>query len=305
MNVIPDLDSIVSRTLDFFIQNPPVKIDLEAYDFPFVVGSGNAYNTGTILFSGKSAVFADESDFRSLIEAYKPAIDKGLITQAIIISASGEKDSVWEIELAKEYGLETTLLTCGADSSAAKIADKVFAYRKIAEPYTYNTSTYLGMVLSSTNEDLEAVRRFVNDLELPENFGQHDAYSFVLPDRFGNICPMLDIKRHELFGPHVSLRAFPEGHARHAKFVISSEKELIIGVGGAIDHFGHPDHRLEIEIPEDAGFGFVLALTYFITGKIQASKHPYFKENIENYCLDYGPKAYGKTEPFDVIVPGN
>lgn len=305
MNDILNLDEIVLQASDFFIQNPPSKIDLGAYEFPFVIGSGNAYNTGTILFSGKSAVFADESNFRSLIEAYKPAIAKGLIKQAIIISASGEKDSVWEIELAKEYGLATTLLTCGSDSSAAKIADNVFAYRKIAEPYTYNTSTYLGMILSATNENPESIKRFIDTLGFPEDFGQHDAYSFVLPDRFGSVCPMLDIKRHELFGPHVSLRAFPEGHARHAKFVIPSEQELIIGIGASTDHFGHPDHRLDIEIPENAGFGFMLALTYFITGKIQASKKPYFKENIANYCLDYGPKAYGKTEPFDVIVPGN
>lgn len=305
MNAIPNLDEIVSQTLDFFVQNPPAKISLDEYDFPFVVGSGNAYNTGTIMFSGKSAVFSDESDFRSLIEAYKPAIAKGLITQAIVISASGEKDSVWELELAKEYRLETTLLTCGADSSAAKIADKVFAYRKIAEPYTYNTSTYLGMILSSTDEDLEDIRRFIQNLRLPENFAGYEAYSFVLPDRFINLCPMLDIKRHELFGPHLSLRAFPTGHARHAKFVIPSDKELVIGIGTDTSFFGHPDHRLNIELPENAGFGFMLALTYFITGKIQASKPPYFKENIKNYCLDYGPKAYGKTEPFDVIVPGN
>ncbi|MDD5084036.1 MAG: hypothetical protein PHT88_03865 [Candidatus Moranbacteria bacterium] len=305
MNTIANLDEIVLQTIDFFNQNRPPKIDLDSYSFPFVIGSGNAYNTGTILFSGRAAIFADESNFRTMIEAYRPAIDKGLITQAIVISASGEKDSVWEVELAKKYGLKTTLLTCNADSSAAKVADQTFAYRKIAEPYTYNTSTYLGMVLSSTQESTERIRRFIESLTLPENFSAYDDYSFILPDRFGSICPMLDIKNNELFGPFSLLRAFPEGHARHAKFVIPSERELIIGVGTALEHFGHPDHRLIIEVPEDASFGFVLALTYFITGKIQASKPPYFKDNIENYCLDYGPKAYGKTEAFDVIVPGN
>ncbi len=29
-----------------------------------------------------------------------------------------------------------------------------------------------------------------------------------------------------------------------------------------------------------------------------------YKENIQNYVSDYGPKAYGFTEPFDLIVPG-
>jgi hypothetical protein len=305
MNTLPNLDEIVLQTLDFFDHNQPPRIDLDTYDFPFVVGSGNAYNTGTILFSGRAAVFADESNFRKMIEAYGPAIEKGLITQAIIISASGEKDSVWEIELAKKHNLSTTLLTCDANSSAAKVADKVFAYRKIAEPYTYNTSTYLGMVLSSTNEATKSIKQFVDTLALPENFSHYSAYSFILPDQYASVCPMLDIKNNELFGPFSLLRAFPEGHARHAKFVIPTEQELVIGVGASTDYFGHPDHRLTIALPDDANFGFVLALTYFITGKIQASKPPYFKDNISNYCLDYGPKAYGKAGTFDIIVPGN
>jgi hypothetical protein len=305
MQRLPNLDQIVLDTLDFFTENQPLKLDLSAYSLPFVIGSGNAHNTGAILFSGKAAVLADESDFRSLISAYTPAIAKGLITQAIVISASGEKDSVWELELAKEHGLQTTLLTCGADSSAAKIADQTLSYRKIAEPYTYNTSTYLGMILSATGERAADIKRFIEGLSLPESFDRYEAFAFVLPDRFGSICPMIDIKRHELFGPHLSLRAFPEGHARHAKFVVRSESELVISVGTKNDCFGHPDHRFAIDLPEDADFGLILALTYYLTGRIQATKPPYFKENIEAYCLDYGPKAYGKDAPFDVIVPGN
>lgn len=305
MQQLPNLDEVVSDTLDFFTQNPPTKFDTSAYSFPFVIGSGNAYNTGTLLFSGIAAVFADESNFKTLIESYREAIEKKLITQAVIISASGEKDSVWEIELAQKYGLSTTLLTCNVDSPAARIADKVFAYRKIAEPYTYNTSTYLGMILSGTGESPAPITECIKTLSFPENFAHYDAYSFVLPDRFINICPMLDIKKNELFGPHTSLRAFPQGHARHAKFVIPSEKELVIGIDTDISFFGHPHHRWTITLPDSADFGCILALTYFITGKIQASKHPYFKENIEGYCLDYGPKAYGKTTSFEVVVPGN
>lgn len=305
MQTLPNLDEIVVKTLDFFSTHQPASFDVDAYHFPFVVGSGNAYNTGTILFSDRSAVFADESNFRSMIKAYQPAIDQGLITEAVVISASGEKDSVWELELAKAYGLKTILLTCNADSPASKIADQVFAYRKIDEPYTYNTSTYLGMILSATNESASFIKTSLEAVTLPESFSHYSAYSIILPDRFINICPMLDIKNNELFGPHSCLRAFPEGHARHAKFVIPSEQELVMGIGTSTDNFGHPDHRITIDIPTDASFGYILALTYFITGKIQASKPAYFKDNISNYCADYGPQAYGKNTPFDMIVPGN
>ncbi len=302
---IINLDKSVLVALDFFSQNRPPQLDLENFSLPIVIGSGNAYNTGTILFSDKAAVFADESNFKKMIESYKPVIDKGLMRQAIVISASGEKDSVWEVELAKKYGLETTLLTCSADSSATKLADKVVAYGKIAEPYTYNVSTYLGMILSATRENAEEIKNFIQKLELPENYSAYESFAFVLPDRFASICPMLDIKKSELFGPHISIRAFPQGHARHAKFVIPSEKELVISIGTKNECFGHKDHRWDVEFPENGSFGTMLCLTYFLVGKIQESKPPYFKENIENYCNDYGPKAYGKNTPFEVIVPGN
>lgn len=299
------MDENVIKALDFFSENKPPKLDLKDFSLPFVIGSGNAYNTGTILLLDKAAVFADESNFKKMIESYNPVIDKGLIQKAIIISASGEKDSVWEIELAKKYGLETTLLTCNADSSAAKIADKVFAYRKISEPYTYNVSTYLGMILSATGENTEEIKSSIQNLNFPENFSAYESFAFVLPDKFANICPMLDIKKSELFGSLVSIRAFPEGHSRHAKFVIPTEKELVISIGTKNEHFGHKNHRWNIEFSENGSFGAMLCLTYFLVGKIQELKPPYFKENIKNYCNDYGPKAYGKNEPFDVIVPGN
>lgn len=302
---IINLDENVIRALDFFAQNQPPELDLGKFELPFVVGSGNAYNTGLILFSGRSAVFADESNFETIIKSYAKVIESGLIKQAIVISASGEKDSIWEIELAKKYGLKTTLLTCDANSSAAKIADEVIAYRKIDEPYTYNVSTYLGMILSATKEEPKKIKEAIESLKFPENFSEYESYAFVLPDKYLNICPMLDIKKSEMFGPHLSLRAFPQGHARHAKFVVPSEKELVISIDGENKYFGKPESRWDIQLPTEADFGMMMSVTYYIAGKIQASKPPYFKENIANYCNDYGPKAYGKDKPFDVIVPGN
>lgn len=303
---IPDLDDIVLQTLDFFAKNPPPHINLDEYQLPFVVGSGNAYNTGLILFSGRAAIFADESNFKDIIAAFKKAIDANLISQCVVISASGGKDSVWELQLAKKYGLATTLITTKKNSPAAKIADKTYAFQSIAEPYTYNTSTYMGMILGTTSEKVTDIQKAVAGLQFPENFSTYESYSFVLPDMFSNICPMLDIKRHELFGPMVSLRAFPQGHARHAKFVVRSPKELVMSINQKNDFFGDPAGRWDISLPQDSGFATIMAVTYYIVGKIQKSKPQYFKENIGNYVNDYGPKAYGPdTSPFDLIVPGS
>lgn len=300
------LDENVLLALDFFTKNKPVVLDVNRFKLPFVVGSGNAYNTGLILFSENAAIFADESNFRRTIAAFEKTVKKGLIQDAVIISASGGKDSVWEIELADKYGLNTTLLTTKAESDAAKIADRVKVYKSIAEPYTYNTSTYMGMILSKTQEDPSKIKEHIKSLKFPKSFGDFNGYSFVVPDRFMHICPMLDIKKSELFGTKLSLRAFPQGHARHAKFVIRSDKELVISLGQKNDYYGNPENRWDIELPENIDFAEIMAMTYYIVGQIQNAKPPYFKENVKNYVSDYGPKAYGpKTLPFDLIVPGS
>lgn len=305
INNIISLDKSVLLALDFFIINPPPPLDINSFNFPFVVGSGNAYYTGLIIFSEKAAIFADESDFKKLIFAFDKAIKDGLMTQAVVISASGGKDSVWEIELAKKYSLHTTLLTTKRESDAAKIADKVYTFKSIDEPYTYNVSTYMGMILSATKENSKDIKNYVQTLQFPRNFGSYKSYSFVIPDKYMAICPMLDIKKSELFGPHLSLRAFSQGHARHAKFVIKSEDELVISVGEKNEYFGDSNHRWDIFPPDTISFAGIMALTYYIIGKIQNSKPQYFKESISNYVNDYGPKAYGSTKPFELIVPGS
>ena len=208
------------------------------------------------------------------------------------------------MELAKKSGLKTRLLTCSPDSNAAKIADQVYLYKKLPEPYTYNTSTYLSMILSSTGEDPENIKKFIKKLKVPRTFKQYQSYSFILPDKFGAITPMLDTKRHELFGPKVSLRAFSFGEARHAKFVVRDKKELVISFGKNL-YFGEPNSRWEINLFDGADSGAIMAICYYLIGQIQNSKPDYFKKNIIRFCNDDGYKAYGSTKPFDVIVPGN
>ncbi len=305
MDKIISLDEDVLTTLDFFTKNPPPDFDINEFNLPFVIGSGNAYNTGLIIFSGCSAIFADESNFKQLISAFKKAIEGKLITQAVIISASGEKDSVWEVELAKKFGLVTTLLTTKGQSSSAKLADKVYVFESIDEPYTYNTSTYMGMILSSTKEKPEEIKKYLEALQFPDKFSSYRAYSFVIPDKYMHICPMLDIKKSELFGSNLSMRAFSQGQARHAKFVIRSSDELVITLGEKNEYFGEPDSRWDIALSKDTGFAAIMAITYYIVGKIQIAKPQYFKENIASYVNDYGPKAYGSNKPFDLIVPGS
>jgi len=302
-----ELDSLnlsVLKALDFFQKNPPIRLSLKKYSFPIVVGSGNAYNTGQAIFDGQKALFANESNFSEILKRYRDLIKNKTISHAIIISASGEKDSIWETKEAKRAGLETVLLTCSPNSSAAKLADEVYAFRKLPEPYTYNTSTYLGMILSASGEKARDIAKFILKLKLPNNFKKYSAYAFILPDEWAAIAPMLEIKKSELFGPNLSIRAFSYGEARHAKFVIREKKELVISLGEN-KYFGDPKNRLEIKVPKGANKAWAMALSYFLIGLIQDSHLDYFRPNISKFCKDYGYKAYPGAKPFDVIVPGN
>lgn len=302
MNIknLPNLNETVLKALDFFSKNKPPRLNLGQFSFPLVVGSGNAFNTAQIIFSGTPAIIASESNFKKTLNAYKKLIKNKTIEHAIIISASGEKDSIWEIKLAKKNGLKTILLTCSPESTSAKLADKVIVYKKLPEPYTYNVSTYLGMILGASGERAEKIKNFIKQIKLPKNFSRYQAYSFILPDEFGQVAPMLEIKRHELFGPYLSLRAFSFGEARHAKFVNNWQKELVISFSEN-KYFGFKNNRLEIKIPKTAGNGLMMALAYYLVGKIQETKPAYFKKNIANFCQE-GPKAYGSSKPFSVIV---
>ncbi len=301
---LPSLNEIVLAALDFFTENKPPRLQMRRFKLPIVVGSGNAYNTGLALFGNRSAIIASESNFKQTLKNYQGLIKSKQMVNALIISASGEKDSVWETRLAKKYGLHTILLTCDGNSSAARIAAEVIIYRRMPEPYTYNTSTYLGMLLSASGEKAADIKKFISDLKINKNLKDYRAYAFILPDEFAAIAPMLEIKGHELFGPYLSLRAFTYGEARHAKFVHPWNKELVFSLGEN-EYFGFKENRVEIRLPENAGIGLVMALTYYLVGLVQETKPPYFKKDVAGFCTDYGYKAYGQKKPFDIIVPGN
>jgi hypothetical protein len=300
-----ELDSLnitTLKALEFFRSAKIPRLDLKKYPFPIVVGSGNALNAGMAIFEQQKAVFASESNFKKILTRYRDLIENKNISHGIIISASGEKDSVWELKAARKAGLKTVLLTCSSNSNAAKVADEVHVFPKLAEPYTYNTSTYLGMLLAASKEKAATIEKYILTLKLPKNFKKYRAYAFILPDNWATIAPMLEIKKSELFGSNVSLRAFSYGESRHAKFVMQTKDELVISFGKNI-YFGHPQHRLELIPPKTANKAWAMAVSYFLIGLIQNSKPDYYRQNIKKFCTDYGYKAYPGSKPFPIIVP--
>lgn len=298
---LPSLSEATEVAIAYFARNKPCLLIKKDFNFPLVVGSGNAFNTGQIIFNNQKAIFANESNFKEIVKNYKDLIKNKIITEAVIISASGEKDSIWELKLAKKIGLKTHLFTCSPESTSANIAETVHLFKKLPEPYTYNISTYLGMILSATKENPKTIQDTLKKIKIKNEFKNYNSFAFILPDRFAALAPMLEIKRNELFGPKLCLRAFTEGDARHAKFVIRDEKELVISFDKN-SYFGHPNSRWQIKLPKNIDYGSMMVITYFLTGKIQENKTPWFNQNIYNFCNKYGWQPYGGKKPFDVIV---
>jgi len=300
-NNLPPLSETVLAALNFFIKNRPPQLNFSKSVVYLAAGSAGASHACRLVFAKTDCFFGDESNFRQVLKTYRPFIKNKTIKEAYIISSSGEKDSLWQIKAAQAAGLKTTLLTCRADSTGVKLANRSIIFGKIPEPYSYNSSTYLGMCLSVTKENPLLIKSFLKRLKPTKNFKKYSFFTFILPDNYKPIVDMLNTKDDEIFGPYSSLRAYTEGEARHAKFICQSDKELVISFLPN-RYFGLPKNRWAIKLPKAAQAGLILSLSYYLVGLIQAIKPPYFKRDIENYCLKTGPKPYGQKKPFQVIV---
>ncbi len=272
LKTIPDLDVCVLGALELFQDKklPEIKIPKGKL---IVVGSGNALATGKIIFRNYDAVFASESDYEEKLKHFK-------FSKGVVISASGGKHSPRIVKKLKSRKIKTFLITNTEDSPASKFADKTFVLPKQREPYTYNTSTYLSMILASEKENLESIYKHLQKVKVP-SVKKYNAFYLILPKEFDAVREMLVTKFDELFGPTILGRVYTTEETKHAKTVTPSNKELFISFGKRNNVFGK--NRLFVSLPKNCGFGGMIATAYYVIGKIQKQKEPYFKKNIVDY----------------------
>jgi len=236
---LPDLDTVTIAALELFTKE---KLDSMSFPFknPLVVGSGNAAATGKIIFN--KAIFATESDYENKINS-----SDGVI----LISASGEKHAPIIAKKAKAKKKKVYLITNSKNSSAEKYADKTYILPKNREPYTYNTSTYMGMILANTKEDPKKILNFINtkikNIKLPK-FSNYNGYYLLIPKEFSKIDRLFQIKFIELFGRNIAHDTETFEQTKHATTVVPSNKELFISFGKENHQYGK--HRLQIPLPK-------------------------------------------------------
>jgi hypothetical protein len=273
-----DLDECVLGALNLFRKEKLPSLRWGNYRRPLVVGSGNAAIVGKILFEDKDAVFADESTYQQKLKAIKE------IDEAVLISASGGKHAPLIAKELNKRKIRTRLMTCNPEAPAKEFVDRLFVFPKQPEPYTYNTSTYMGMILAKSRENPQKILDFIKKRirpKIPQDLKRHNAFFIIVPPEFELIREMFLTKFDELFGPKIKGRAFTSEQAKHAKTVVPSDKELFIGLGYENRIFGR--HRLNLPLPEKAGPAAMMALGYYLIGQIQKQHPPYFKKNIGAY----------------------
>ncbi len=288
---IPDLDLSVLAALELFseVKIPKMKI---SYKFPLIVGSGNAIATGRIIFADKFAVFADESTFKDKLKSIKQ------IDGVVLLSASGSKHAPIIAKNSKNYKKHVTLITNTKDSEAQKYADKTYLFPKNREPYTYNTSTYMGMILGQTKENPKKIFQFIKNrvdkVKIPD-FSKIKKYYLIVPEEFEGIIRLLNVKFIELFGRNISRDVETFEYIPHATTVVPS-KELFISFGHNVEKKIKPlitKNTLNIPLPKNADYAAMMAIGYYVIGKIQKQHPAWFKRNIVDY-MKKASKVFGK-----------
>lgn len=283
INSLPDLDEIVMASLQFLNNFDLPKIDTETYRRPLVIGSVNAFRTGRIIFGDTDAVVANEGGYKKVLE------ETDNIDAVYIISASGGKHAT---EIAREISemddMPLFLITSNQEAPAAEYVNhhNVLLFPHIREPYTYNTSTYMSMMLSVGEEKSAEILTFIEDTVvplIPETFKDQKAFTLILPTKFDVLKGLFMTKFDELFGPELVGRAFTVEQIKHAKTVIPSDQEFFISFGEENTKYGQEKNRLNIPLPEHCGPAGLMAICYFVIGNIQKQHPPYFKENIVAY----------------------
>lgn len=293
---LPSLKETVLGALELFIRDGLPDISFKDFKRPLVVGSGNAIATAKILFADKDCIFADES-------SYKQALEKS-IDGVFIFSASGGKHAPIIAQEVIDKHFDVQLITCTKDSQAEQIvgAQNTIVTPKNKEPYTYNTSTYLGWIFAKTKEDPQEIYDYIQEVlskKVPTNFKDYSAYLLVTRDEHSLLNTLFTVKFIELFGRKIARDVKSYEEMRHAITVVPDSKELCICLGDNFD-VDFQNDKFVFNLPQNIGTASMMAIGYYIIGCIQEQLPQYFKEHISSYIQRNSKGDFGKS--LDVIV---
>lgn len=297
LKTLIDLDVCVMNALEMFMdaETEFPRPNLTQFKRPLVVGSGNAIATGKIIADSMDAVFADEGSYKGKLQSLRS------IDGVILLSASGGKHAPQIAQHVKAKGRRILLFTCNPSPLAQKDVDEVYVFPSRPEPYTYNTSTYMGMMMACMIPDPKAeakriadhIRNEVDPLlkNSDKRLGDFDAFYLLVPEEFDLIRIMFTTKFVELFARRIARDVFTWEQSKHATTVVETPNELFLAFGRENTTFGQ--NRLNIPLPTNCTYPGIMAVGYYVIGKLQAQKPAWFKESIASFA-ERASEAFGQ-----------
>ena len=149
------------------------------------------------------------------------------------------------------------------------------------------------MLLCALSDDPQTILNWIKQKVQPcisDDLSNYDAHFFLIPTELEFVGELFVTKFDELFGSQISGRVFSPEQAKHAKTVVPSDTELFTSFGYKNEYFGN--HRLHIPLPKKVSPVTLMAVGYYVIGRIQKQNNPYFKDNIEAYT-QFASKVFG------------
>jgi hypothetical protein len=242
-----------------------------------------------------------------------------------VISASGEKHAPIILETAKRHRKQTFLISSSEKSTGRSIADGSIIMPKIREPYTYNTSTYFGYMLTETPDlDLEGLKEFLmknlsdtlrtsllsfraeaiaetekshiqkdlstssyrTSVEMTENIDFSHFSSFFI------VLPDQFVLLREM----IEVKFIELFGRRVARDIFSYEQmkhattvvqsdDELFLCFGNNTGIRYGKNQINIPIFDESSYAAMMLVSYYLVGLIQKSLPPYFMDSIEEYCV--------------------
>ena len=240
-----------------------------------IIGSGNAAATGKALYP--AMIHATESDYHEKLSAAR---------HVVLISASGAKHAPSIARQAREAEKRVLLITTNPDAPAKAYAERTIITPAVEEPYTYNTSTYAGMLamLPEKHEWKQVHQLDKKSIRIIPG-RKPRMITFILPARLAWLKDFILTKGDELFAPRIAFRAFTSEEVKHAKTIIPDKREYFILLTT-------PDRAVRILLQErwqtrlilpEASKAVSLLMTYVLIGRLQEAMPDWFGTHLPAY----------------------
>jgi hypothetical protein len=289
---IPPLSYYVRRALDFIGENRGFKLNLPESRRTLVVGSGNAYWTGRLIYRLSDRKFSHAEEVQAIHHIDSEHEDLGDVT---IVSATGSRQVVDVAKYAMDKGLKVNSITCNPNSELkAALGERIneILIPSISEPPTINTASYGMMLYGITGEGPKPITDFLQEINAPsQGYATYDSFSTILPDSMLELGRMASWKMHEIFGRSRGTLGTNATQLIHGGAVRDSDRELFIGIGvggkvfDRIRRVPPPEEKRHI-VSLPAGFGPLgyFMTTYHIIGMIQEQLNDRgFGRGLETY----------------------